>query len=116
MIHQTIHDSIDEQGLSCTLTEYESQKSYPLKGLIQSIGMKNREHSRMNYSPHGKYDESHLLFIFNAPDENINYENAVICTENHDRYYIRNCKPFYYKHRILYYMATIMPCPKEVLL
>ncbi len=116
MIHQAIRDGINKQGLSCVLTEYESQKNYPLKGLIQSIGMKNREHSRMDYSRHGKYDEAQLLFIFNAPDETIDYENAVICTENHDRYYIRNCKPFYYKHNILYHIATITPCPKEVLL
>ncbi len=114
MIHQAIRDGIDRQGLSCMLTEYESQKTYPLKGLIQSIGIKNQEHSRVEYSRFGKYDESQLLFIFNAPDRTINYENAVVCTENHDRYCIRNCKPYYYRKEILYYMATITPCPKEV--
>ena len=114
MIYQTIHDGINQHGSSCTLTEYDSRKKYPLKGIFQSVGIKNREHSQIDYTRHGRADESDLLFIFNGTDNSVEYENAVLCDEHDNRYYIRKCKPFYYKQKILYYIAVVVPCSGEV--
>ncbi len=115
MIYQTIHNGIEKEGISCTLTEYESQKHYPLKGIFQSVGMKNKEHSQISYTRHGRNDESDLLFIFNTPDETVEYENAVLSDEQNNRYYFRKCRPFYYRGKILYYLAVVVPCSGGVI-
>ena len=114
MIYQTVHNAIIREGISCTLTEYRTQKHFSFKGIFQPIRIKNREHTQTVYASQGSYDEAEMLLIFKPDDSGIDFENALLQTENGEKYYIRKCKPFYYRTKILYYVAVAVSCSGEV--
>ncbi|MBQ2444687.1 MAG: hypothetical protein II501_05360 [Clostridia bacterium] len=114
MICNTICSQIDRFGTECVLTESNGTEKYILKGIIYPIGIKNREYAQMDYTEHGSIDNSDFIFIFKAPEQKIDFENAVLWAEYDGRqksmYYVKSYKTFYYGDEQAYFSAVISPC------
>ncbi len=114
MIYQTICGQINNFGTECVLTESNGIKKYVLKGLICPIGIKNREYAQRDYTEQGSIDNSDFLFIFNVPEQKIDFENAVIWAEYDGRresmYWVKSCKTFCCGDKPIYCSAVISPC------
>ena len=112
MIYQTICKNIDRVGTDAVLTEFESDKKYILKGILQPIDVNNRGYSQWEYTAHGSIDNSCYLFIFNTMENKIDYKNAILWV--HNRYYfVKSCKTFYYCDKAPYMSAVLTPYNKE---
>lgn len=112
MIYDTVCIGIENMGSVGVISEYETDKKYKIKGILQPINTKRKENNSIQYTENGEIDNTEYYFIFLDNGYNVNFENALLWLNS--KYFIfKNCKPFYYNKKILYRTALVVPYYKE---
>ncbi|MEE0858621.1 MAG: hypothetical protein U0M12_04025 [Acutalibacteraceae bacterium] len=115
MIYQTICKNIEKFGTDSIVTEFKSEKKHVVRGILQPVNNKGKDYEQLEHTTGGKVDNSDYYFIFNIPNKEIDFENAVVWI--YGRYYwLKAYKIFYFSEKPLYMSALLSPYQKEELL
>lgn len=111
MIYNSICNVIDRLGAECVLSEYNGNGACVVKGILQPIKNRARE-SDVDHTNAGVVDNSDYNFLFNLPDKNIDFDNAIVFVYGRN-FWLKEHKIFYFKNKPLYAQATLSPYEKE---